>query len=280
MGLAGHWTEIGGLQLHYSQAGQGRPLLLLHGLLGGSFCWRFNIEVLAEKYAVYALDLPGAGLSDAPTETDCSMSTQAGRAFQFIQKLNLEDLTVFGTSWGGAVALLLAAMDVETESRRIRSLVLCSPVNPWSRFGKKRIKFFKSYIGSSLLKMVWPVSRPVHRIALDRVYGDPNRIAAGTLEGYASMIWRPGRVHNTLNMMKNWQADVDLLQRRIGKISIPALLIWGDKDGAVDIRSAEKLRQTIPACQLTIFPGVGHLPFEEVPDQFNECVFEFLGRYK
>ena len=59
------WTEIDGLQIHYSQAGQGRPLLLIHGLLGGSFCWRFNIPVLAKQYAVYAVDLPGSGLSDA-----------------------------------------------------------------------------------------------------------------------------------------------------------------------------------------------------------------------
>src|SRR5947209_14227021 len=125
MGLAGHLTEIGGLQLHYSQAGQGRPLLLLHGLLGGSFCWRFNIEALAEKYGVYALDLPGAGLSDAPTETDCSMSTQADRAFQFIQKLNLRDLTVFGTSWGGAVALLLARSEEHTSELQSRQYLVC-----------------------------------------------------------------------------------------------------------------------------------------------------------
>lgn len=278
MGLAKHWTEIGGLKVHYCQAGQGRPLLLLHGLLGGSFCWRFNIEALAEKYSVYAMDLPGSGLSDAPPETDCSMRTQAGRAFQFIQELNLEDLTVIGTSWGGAVALLLAALDAEAQSRRIRSLVLCSPVNPWSRFAKKRIKFFKSHVGGSFLKMVWPVSQPIHGVALDRVYGDRKRIAPGTLEGYVSMIWRPERVHNTLNMLRNWQGDIDELQRRIDKISIPALLIWGDRDGAVDIRSAENLRQKLSTCELTIFPGVGHLLFEEVPDKFNECVFEFLGR--
>lgn len=269
--------DINGLPIHYSQAGHGRPVLLLHGLLGGSFCWRFNIEALAEKYRIYALDLPGAGLSDAPPETDCSMKAQAARAFHFVQALDLKDLTVIGTSWGGAVALLVAAIDAETPSRRIRSLVLCSPVNPWSAFGKKRIKFFKSRVGSSFLKIVWPVSRPIHGITLDRVYGDRSRIAPGTLEGYVAMIWRPERVHNTLNMMRNWQADIDELQQRISKICIPTLLIWGDKDGAVDIRSAEKLRQTLPACELTVFTDVGHLPFEEVPNQFNARVFEFLG---
>ncbi len=280
MTLTERWTEIDGLPMHYSQAGQGRPLLLLHGLLGGSFCWRFNIQALAEKYSVYALDLPGSGLSDAPPETDCSMRTQADRAFQFIQKLNLKELTVIASSWGGAVSLLLAARDAEAKPqlRRIHSLVLCAPVNPWSQAGMKTIKFFKSRMGSVFLRMVWPISGPVHSLTFDRVYGDPKRIAPGTLDGYVSMIWRPGRVHTTLNMLRNWQGDMDELQQRITAISTPALLIWGDKDGAVDIRSAEKLRQAIPACELTVFPGVGHLPFEEAPDQFNECVVEFLGR--
>jgi pimeloyl-ACP methyl ester carboxylesterase len=280
------WTEIDGLRIHYSQAGQGRPLLLLHGLLGGSFCWRFNIEALAEKHSVYAVDLPGSGLSDAPPNTDCSMQAQVSRLLEFISKMELRELSVIASSWGGAVALLLAAMDAqptetgngEPQSSRIHSLVLCAPVNPWSSFGQGRIKFFKSLVGGALLRMMWPICRPVQAIALNRMYGDPARIAPGSLDGYVSMILRPARARNALNVLRHWHQDVELLQRHIGEVKAPSLLVWGTKDGAVDIRSAEMLRQALPACELALFPGAGHLPFEEVPGEFNNRILEFLSR--
>ena len=65
---------------------------------------------------------------------------------------------------------------------------------------------------------------------------------------------------------------------RFGRVKAPALLAWGSRDGAVDIRSADMLREVLPHCELTLFPGVGHLPFEEVPGEFNERVLEFLSR--
>jgi pimeloyl-ACP methyl ester carboxylesterase len=305
-----HWTEIDNLRIHYSQAGKGRPLLLIHGLLGGSFCWRFNLPVLAEQYEVYAVDLPGSGLSHAPPHTDCSMEAQATRLAQFIRKMELRELTVIGTSWGGAIALLLAALDVDevveasrvkaveavktveaveaagaadtgeakAQPGRIRSLVLCAPVNPWSGFGQKRIKFLKTPVGGCLLRMIWPVSWPLHALALKRMYGAPARISPGSLEGYVSMIFRPGRARNVINVLRNWRKDVYLLQGMIGRVKVPTLLVWGTKDGAVDIRSADMLREKLPKCELTLFSGVGHLPFEEVPGEFNERVLEFLGR--
>ena len=72
-------AEIDGEQIHYSRLGAGRPLLLLHGLLGGSFCWRRNMEAFSRQHTVYAIDLPGHGESDAPRHLDCSMATQADR---------------------------------------------------------------------------------------------------------------------------------------------------------------------------------------------------------
>src|SRR5437879_13242770 len=111
MDLKESWTEIDGLRIHYSQAGHWRPLLLLHGLLGGSFCWRFNVEALAEKHSVYAVDLPGSGLSDAPPSTDCSMEAQARRLFEFIRKMEITEISVIGSSWGVEIDLPITIGD-------------------------------------------------------------------------------------------------------------------------------------------------------------------------
>ena len=266
-------AEIDGEQIHYSRLGTGRPLLLLHGLLGGSFCWRRNMEALSQHHTVFALDLPGHGENDALRHVDCSMSAQADRILALMERLGLQEVDVVGCSWGGAIAMLLAA-----QSAKVRSLVLAAPVNPWSASGSGRIRFLNGPIGEALLRIVWPVSRPLYRTALARMYGDPRRLSVATVEGYRSQVMRPGRVNNILNTLRSWQKDVHALREAIPQIKARSLLIWGTRDSAVDVRSAEPLKQILPQCQFKIIEGAGHLPFEETPDEFNRLVLDFIDQ--
>lgn len=276
MQLSENWTEIDGQRMRYFHTGNGPPLLLIHGLLGGSFCWRLILPALAKRYSIYAMDLPGSGPSD-DIKVDCSMSCQAQRLSQFIERENWTQANVIGCSFGGAVAMLLAGKDVQ-KSRRIRSLVLSAPVNPWSDFGQGRIDFFSSRLGGHFLQWTLPISRPVHRIALRRMYGDAKRIPDDALAGYRASILRPGRAQNVLTALRNWRNDVESLRTVIPQLRIPTLLIWGTNDRAVDPRSAQVLREHLPQSELKLIPGAGHLPFEEAPEQFSRAVLEFLSR--
>ncbi len=267
-------AEIAGDRISYFRAGAGPPLLLLHGLLGGSFCWRRNMEALSQCHTVFAVDMPGHGESDAPCHLDCSMPAQAGRVSALLERLKLEAVDVVGCSWGGAIAMLLAA-----HSAKVRSLVLAAPVNPWSNFGTGRIRFLIGRLGSAFLQTVWPVSGPLYRIALARMYGDPRWLTPETVEGYRSIVMRPGRVKNILKTLRSWEKDVNALRAEIPKIKARSLLIWGTRDGAVDLRSAEALKQALPQCQLKIIEGAGHLPFEETPEEFNWLVLNFVERF-
>ena len=266
-------AEIDGQPLHYLRGGSGPPLLLLHGLLGGAFCWRLNVDALSRRHTILAVDLPGLGACDAPHDLNCSMLAQAQRVLSLLEQLKLESVDVVGSSWGGAIAMFLAA-----QSRRVRSLVLAAPVNPWSDFGAGRIRFLKGRLGAALLRIAWPVSRPVHRMVVERMYGDPRRIPAGTIEGYSSQVMRPGKVHSVLSTLRSWESDVNALSLAIPRITVPSLLIWGTRDGAVDLRSAEQLRRALPASELSLIEGAGHLPFEETPDEFNRLVLDFVER--
>ena len=266
-------AEIAGNRISYFRAGSGPPLLLLHGLMGGSFCWRGNLQALSQRHTVFAVDLPGHGESDASSHLDCSMPAQADRISSFLERLNLKEVDVVGCSWGGAIAMFLAA-----QSAKVRSLVLAAPVNPWSKQGLRRIEFLNGRLGTAFLRLVWPVSRPLYHIALARMYGDPSRLSAATVEGYRAQVMRPGGVNNILSTLRSWEKDVDALPAAISKINARSLLIWGTRDGAVDVRSAEPLRRALPQCELAIIEGAGHLPFEEMPDEFNRLVLEFIDR--
>jgi pimeloyl-ACP methyl ester carboxylesterase len=264
-------AEIDGEQIHYSRLGTGRPLLLLHGLLGGSFCWRKNMQALSQGHTVFAIDLPGHGENDALRHVDCSMPAHSDRILSLMERLSLQEVDVVGCSWGGAIAMLLAA-----QSPKVRSLVLAAPVNPWSTLGLGRIRFLNGRIGEALLRIVWPFSRPLYHTALARMYGDPTRLPPESVKGYRSRVMRAGRVDNILNTLRSWEKDVDALRVAIPQIKARSLLIWGTRDSAVDMRSAEPLKRALPHCQLKIIEGAGHLPFEETPDEFNRLVLDFI----
>jgi pimeloyl-ACP methyl ester carboxylesterase len=270
-------SEVDGLRLHGLQRGSGPPLVLIHGLLGGSFCWRFSLPALSEHYSVHAVDLPGLAFADE-AEIDCSMSCQADRLSGLIERMGWNDLTVMGCSFGGAVAMLLAAG--QTVGARIRALVLCAPVNPWSAFGQRRIRLLSTKLGGYFLRATLPISRPVHAIAVRRMYGDPENMPSDAVQGYRRSILRRGRAQNVLTALRNWQRDLDALRRAIPTITIPTLLVWGDRDGAVDPRSAAELQQRLRGAQFRVIRGAGHLPFEEKPDEFSRVVLEFLESWK
>lgn len=124
-----------------------------------------------------------------------------------------------------------------------------------------------------------PFSRPLHLVALERMYGDPSRIPPGTLDGYSRMVLRKGLARNIIQTLRCWEKDLAALPEAIAKVQAPTLLVWGTRDGAVDIRSAEVLRQKLPDSELAIIEGAGHLPFEEMPEQFNRLAMEFLEKF-
>ena len=269
----GGGTEPSGEKMHYLHAGTGQPLLLIHGLFGGSFCWRFNVESMAHGNSVFAVDLPGLGLSDLPRGADCGMHAQARRLVQFLEKNDLRQVNVVGSSWGGAVAMIMASI-----TERVTALVLAAPVNPWSRQGEERIRFFRGFTGGLILRCGLRFSGRFHAPAVCAMYGDVSKIQPGTTEGYSSLVYRRGRARALQNILRNWEADVRSLTGVIGKVKQPVMLLWGDRDRAVETASAVRLQEALPQAELAVIPGAGHLPSEEVPEVFNRLVLDFFQR--
>lgn len=269
------WSVLDGYRMRYLSRGSGPPLLLLHGLLGYSFSWRFALPALAEIATVYAVDMPGVGFSDRPPNTNGTFRAHAERLLRFLDGIGVASFDLLGTSHGGAVAMMAASLAPE----RVRSLILVAPVNPWSAHGRRLAPFLSSRTVSWLLLRFEPCLGIVHDMLLRRLYGDPQRIRPGTLAGYSAPFKIPGTLNYGLGVVSSWNRDLSDLEAVLPRIAeIPALLLWGSKDAAVSPDSAERLRQQFKHCELEIFDGVGHLPYEEVPEQFNSSVIAFLSR--
>jgi pimeloyl-ACP methyl ester carboxylesterase len=257
-------------------------LVLIHGLLGYSFSWRENMAALAARHSVYALDLPGLGYSQR-ARLDCSLPALANIVLRWMDALALRNSDVVGTSHGGALAMRMALLDRQAASgsARMRRLVLVAPVNPWSRAGRKRIAVLGSGVGGACARVVLPVLLPhLQRIGVTRMYGDPRRMPPGTIAGYGAPLRTRGTVPHLLRILRCWRADVAQLERdlpRLGESGLTVLLLWGSRDTAVPVTSAYELQQRLPGAQLVVLDGVGHLPYEEAPAEFNRAVLEFLA---
>lgn len=271
------WTSVEGVRMRYLYAGSGPPLILLHGLLGYSFSWRFNIPAFAEQRTVYAVDMPGAGYSERPKALDYSFRASAKRLLMFAHNLGLDRFDLLATSHGGAVAMLAAAIAKQEPVQRMRSLILVAPVNPWSVHGREFAPFLAAPVVSGVLGWCLPHMRFASGAVVRRLYGDARRISPGTAEGYSEPFVTSGGFDCVFDILRTWNRDLDDLEKSLPAVAgIPALLIWGTRDAAVDCHSARILASHL-RCELIELPGVGHLPYEEVPEQFNVAVIKFLN---
>jgi len=271
---------VDGARMRYFEAGSGRPLLLLHGLMGYSFSWRFNLPVLSQHAKVYAVDQLGAGFSDRPAQLDCRLRAIAERVLKFVRALGITSFDLLGTSHGGAVAMMTAALCQQTTDLKIDRLILVAPVNPWSPHGRTLAPLLGSPLGSALFLRTVKHLRWAYPRWLARLYGDPKRIPPGTLEGYEAPVLNiPGSWDYGVSIVRHWTEDLQQLEGIVPRLrGIPTLLIWGSDDVAVDAHSAEPLRRHFDRCAVAIFPGVGHLTYEETPEQFNATLLDFLAR--
>ena len=276
-----HFLELSEGRMRYLKTGTGPPLILIHGLLGYSFSWRITMPALAPYATVYAIDNLGAGLSTATDGMDCTLRATAARVLQFANALGIRHFDLLGTSHGGGVAILLAAICAERDDLRIRRLVLVAPINPWSPHGKRLAPFVGSPLGSMVFRHTIARWRSLDYQWLRRMFGDEKKIPDDSLAGYRIPVIKNDAFRHGMRIVRNWTADLAELEAVLPKIcNYPTLLMWGTKDGAVYFQSAEPLRRNFRSARLVTFEGVGHLPYEEASADFNRALVTFLTEEK
>jgi pimeloyl-ACP methyl ester carboxylesterase len=268
------WTEIDGCPVRYLKCGSGPPLILVHGMLGSAFCWRFNMQELGSVRTVYAPDLPGTGCSGRIAEPECSLKTNAERLLAFMKACGIGRADLLGNSHGGAVVMSAAAYAPASVSR----LLLVAPVHPWMRQRRLLLTLLASRPGAWLMRIMGPRLIFMHGFFLRRMYGDSSRIAPGTVEGYSAPIRTPGTLDHLLAIVRSWKADLQDLELILPELhAIPTLLLWGSRDKAVSPASGGMLARFFKNCELQTMFGAGHLPYEEFPREFNQRVLAYLN---
>jgi pimeloyl-ACP methyl ester carboxylesterase len=273
------WSNLAGHRMRYLRAGSGPPLVLIHGLFGYSFSWRFNWEVLAKDFTVYAVDLLGMGFSDRPLvgAIPYDLPATADRMLDWMSQTGIRNAALVGTSHGGGLALAMAARDAQGARGLISKLVSVAGVNPWTTRGHRRTAIFGHPIGAAFFKMLAPIVGIPKLSMLERMYGDNSLLTDATRQGYNKGLDQPRTVDYGIAICRTWRSDLAYLKAAIEQIGeLPTLLIWGHRDGVVPLVGGEELKRHLKNAKLVVMDRAGHLPYEEYPEEFNRILLEFL----
>jgi pimeloyl-ACP methyl ester carboxylesterase len=280
------WFPCGASRMRYIRlparqaATPARPaLVLVHGLLGYSFSWRHNLEFLSRDRDVYAVDLLGIGQSDrpSPAQADYGLPAAAARVLALVRSLPHTQVDLVGTSHGGAVVMLAAALDRKSSLPVIRRLALIAPAHPFMHSARFRLWFFRTRLGAFLLRGIIHRSGLLRRMSMGAMYAHASRITAATRAGYDVNLGDPTSYTYVLAVVQGWRAGMEALRAALPSIrELPALLLWGDRDRAVAPSSAPPLQACFAHSRLVIVHDCGHLPYEECPARFNHELSAFL----
>lgn len=267
--------DYDGVKINYYEAGQGPPVILVHGFGASAYAWRFLAPALARDHRVLTIDLKGFGLSAKPEDGKYSIRDQADMVAAFIRSRDLHDLVVIGHSMGGGVTLMAYFMVRGDDPARIKKLVLIDSAG----YPQKMPMFIwlakvpgLGSVGSKLLPPRFAAAR-----VLRKCYYHKDRVTDEQIDTYAYYGSLPGaREAIVATAQQIVPADVETVTSQYHTISVPVLIIWGAEDEVVPVSVAHNFKRDIPNSELVILPECGHMPPEEAPQETIRLITQFL----
>lgn len=274
---AGRFVEVSGLQTYLLESGpsDGEPVVLVHGLFGSTFSWRYNIDALATAgYRVIAYDRPGAGLTEPRADFDYSVGHQAEFLAALLDQLEIRQARFVAHSAGASVLAEFALRYPERIERQvivdgailsgappidIGPLVTFAPFNRWGRLALRTF-VTPTNVAAGIRGLQHDAS--FWTAADDAGYGRAQRM----------LDWDVGFLGLVRDRGKTPQPD----DAQLRSITALTLLIWGEADTATPLDQGQKLSELLPNARLIVYPDVGHQPFEEAAADFNRDVLAFF----
>ena len=259
------FTEVGGLRVRYADRGFGDSVvLLLHGFGGDLDNWMFNLDSLAEKHRVLALDLPGHGES-VKTNVDPSLSGMATFVSKFLDVLSVSTVNVVGHSMGGAIAMQLASDSPET----VRSLGLICSAGLGPDINSDYLRGFVEAQTHQELKLV-----------LQQLFADESLVNLQLVNDILNYKRIDG-VEATLNALSETlisAGEQTFLTDNIVASGIPVLVIWGKQDRIIPVSHAQNYSAAGGSCvEVEIFDSAGHMVQMEKAHDVNRSLLNFLA---
>ena len=269
------FMSILGMQVHYRDQGvqsDSVPLILLHGMSSSLNTWDSVVFYLANHRRVISLDLPGFGLSGPSPENMYNFDYYNKFIDSFTRRLQLTKFTLVGNSMGGSIAWNYALFNPAV----VDKLVLIDAVGYPKRgeSGSLGFKIASTPVINNILLFATP--KALVRKSLETIYFDQSRVTDAQVDRFHDMAIREGNRAAALLIFKG-SFGTSKFKGKIKEIKTPTLVLWGEKDNLISVENAYQFNQDIKGSKLEVYPNVGHVPMEEIPEQVAKSILDFIG---
>jgi 3-oxoadipate enol-lactonase len=260
---------VNGIRLNYEARGDGTPLVLAHGYGATLDMWSQQVEEFSQRYKVVVYDTRGHGHTEAPRDwSSYTADDYIEDQRQLMDQLGIDSAYIGGLSMGGMIALQFAL----TYPERTKALLLCDTAASNRRLGGQQPegrvgRTVRDFIIRDVVPFGFVVARYLPLQALPQIRKAP--------EGIRSYV-RDMRQHTALGLRGAWHALMTRpdMEDRLGEISVPTLIIVGDRDNLVE--ASRIMQDGIRGCRFVLIEDSPHGTANWRPDAFNKAVAEFL----
>lgn len=255
------FLDFEGMKVHYRVTGNGPALVLIHGVASSLHTWEGWHNKLSDSFTVISFDVPGFGLTGPHPKADYSLKMYMKLIDKLLDVLEIDSCYMAGNSFGGYLTWNYAFF----KPSQVNKIIL---IDAAGYDAKKEVTNpgFKLAMGSwtkNITQQITPYF--LVKKSVEDVYGDKSLVRDETVQRYYDLMLRKGNreaFSEILINLHSGKVNPDL----IDKIAQPTLIMWGSDDRIIDPDDAFTFKDAIKNSRLIIYPGVGHIPMEEIPE--------------
>lgn len=258
-GVAQQRCRLAEGEIAYYRAGQGTPVVLVHGITTYSFIWRNLFADLARGHDVVALDLLGCGQSDMPLDVSYALRDHARYLQAFVTALGLPRFHLVGHDLGGGIAQIFAVEHPD----RLLDLALVNTVG-YDFWPVQPITVMRTPIVRQMLMAT--LDKGMFRLIVKRGIHNSERVTTELMDlflaPFKSRAGRQAFLHFARCLDNH---DLTSITAPLRSLPLPVLVLRGQEDQYLGAGIAAKLQREIPDCRLVLLPDAGHFCQEDVP---------------
>jgi len=268
--LSHHFVEAAGLSWHYVEAGQGEPVVFLHGLPESWYSWHYQLEALSNDYRIIAIDLKGYGQSDK-SDGDYSADRVAEEVVALLDTIGLERFNLVTHDWGTLLGDFIAGRHPERVIKYVRMQAPVHKSDP--RNHPQFVVLRNQAVATRLFSDTDAFVR--------QVYGERTvqPIAEEDMLRIIEEFSRPGVAEAVPRYFRDTSAETLLARQQLySQMNFPVLLLQGEKDPAQPQWYFEGAADQFPDAELQWVTNAGHFTELEQPEQVTKAIRDFLQR--
>jgi len=267
-------------EMHYVDEGTGPPILFVHGTPTNSYEYRHLIAALSKRFRCIAPDHLGFGESSRPRAFAYTPEAHARVLKEFVERLDLKDLTLVVHDFGGPIGLPLVAGRGELGVGSVKQVVILNSW-AWPLDDDPKMARGARLIGGAIGRFLYRYANASLRLIMPSAYGDRKKLTKEIHRRYLDVFRdRDARVlvlhalaKSLLGSRSHYQSLLDRLERLR---AMRVLIVWGMKDSAFQPYQLARWRRLLPEAQVETIESAGHWPHEEEPARVVAAIERFL----